>query len=54
MNYIERIAEKQILNLAKQFPVVMITGPRQVGKTTLLTKVIEKTKENITFVKFRF
>ena len=52
MNYIERIAEKQILNLAKQFPVVMITGPRQVGKTTLLTKVIEKTKENITFVSF--
>lgn len=32
---IERVVKKQILRLAKQYPVVTITGPRQSGKTTL-------------------
>lgn len=34
--YINRTIEKTIKKIASQFPVVMITGPRQVGKTTLL------------------
>lgn len=34
--YITRIAEKTVKKLSEVFPVVMITGPRQVGKTTLL------------------
>ncbi|GHS99793.1 ATPase [Synergistales bacterium] len=33
--YIARRAEKTIVNLAKGFPIVAITGPRQSGKTTL-------------------
>ena len=32
---IERAVKKQVLRLAKQYPVVTITGPRQSGKTTL-------------------
>ena len=32
---IRREAEKAVLRLAEQFPVVAITGPRQSGKTTL-------------------
>ena len=32
---IKRIVEQHILRLAKQYPVVTITGPRQSGKTTL-------------------
>lgn len=42
-DYIKRTIEKSIKELEKTFPVVMITGPRQVGKTTLLNRI---TKEN--------
>lgn len=34
--YIRRSIEKTIQKISNEFPVVMITGPRQVGKTTLL------------------
>ena len=40
--YIERHAEKTIETLAKMFGAVIVSGPRQVGKTTMLK---EKTKE---------
>lgn len=40
--YIERTIEKTVLNMANTFPVVMITGPRQVGKTTLLNMMMQK------------
>ncbi|MDR2801895.1 MAG: ATP-binding protein [Prevotellaceae bacterium] len=33
---IERQIKKQIIHFAKKFPVVMLTGPRQSGKSTLL------------------
>ena len=32
---IERTAQKALLRLASQFPVIGITGPRQSGKSTL-------------------
>jgi predicted AAA+ superfamily ATPase len=34
-----REAEKKIRSLCRQFPVVVILGPRQVGKTTLIRKL---------------
>ena len=44
---IKRNLEKSIIELSKHFPVIMLTGPRQVGKTTLLEK-ISKDREYIT------
>ncbi len=34
--YIKRTLEKSIISISKFFPVVLLTGPRQVGKTTIL------------------
>lgn len=43
--YIQRAMEGRLEYLSKHFPVVMVCGARQVGKTTLL-KRINETKEN--------
>ncbi len=37
--YYERILEQMIAKTSRTFPVVLVTGPHQVGKTTLLTKM---------------
>ncbi len=42
MIYVKRDLENIVLKLNKQFPAILITGPRQVGKTTMLRKLIEK------------
>jgi hypothetical protein len=34
--YIKRALEELIIKISKTFPVLLVTGPRQVGKTTLL------------------
>ena len=34
--YFQRALEHSILDASEQFPVLLVTGPRQVGKTTLL------------------
>ena len=39
MAYINRHMEKTFIRLAKEFPVLLLTGPRQVGKTTMLKKL---------------
>ena len=39
--YIKRHMEPIIQDCLKQFPVVLVTGPRQVGKTTLLQYVCD-------------
>ncbi len=39
---IKRNAEKTLIELAKGYPIVAITGPRQSGKTTLVKKVFSK------------
>ena len=41
MNYIKRDIEKAFLEASQQFKVVLVTGPRQVGKTTMLKKLME-------------
>ena len=38
--YKTRTLEKSLNSLIGKFPVIMITGPRQVGKTTLLNHLI--------------
>lgn len=49
-NYIKRTIENTVKEIANSFPVVMITGPRQVGKTTLLYNIIKQNNENINFI----
>jgi predicted AAA+ superfamily ATPase len=39
--YIKRHAEDAVSKLSKMFGAVLVTGPRQVGKTTMLKKVAE-------------
>lgn len=43
MNYIARNLEKVVLQVSDEYPVVLVTGPRQVGKTTMLQKLMEGT-----------
>ena len=43
MNYIPRSLEKVVKQVTKEYPVVLVTGPRQVGKTTMLQKLMENT-----------
>lgn len=44
--YIKRSIEKQLKQLSESFPVIMITGSRQVGKTTLLNNIKEQNHLN--------
>ncbi len=45
--YIFRTLQSQVKKLSTFFPVILVTGPRQVGKTTMLKNCMEK---NRTFV----
>lgn len=40
--YVERTLEAYVLKAARQFPVLLVTGARQVGKTTLLQRAAGK------------
>ena len=50
MAYIRRFLENQILELREKYPVIMITGARQVGKTTILRHIADNTRKKINFV----
>ncbi|MDR1921404.1 MAG: AAA family ATPase, partial [Candidatus Adiutrix sp.] len=39
MSYIKRSLEEVFLGLSREYPAILITGPRQVGKTTMLQKL---------------
>lgn len=43
MKYISRNLERIVSQVTKEYPVVLVTGPRQVGKTTMLQKMMEGT-----------
>ncbi len=45
MDYISRHMESRILELSKSYSAILLTGPRQAGKTTMLRSLAEK--ENI-------
>lgn len=40
MTYIKRAAEDTVARVSEMFPVLLVTGPRQVGKTTMLQNVV--------------
>ena len=41
MSYIKRDMEEAFLRVSEQFKVILVTGPRQVGKTTMIKKLME-------------
>ena len=45
MEYISRHMENKVLELSKSYSAILLTGPRQAGKTTMLRSLAEK--ENI-------
>lgn len=42
MRYISRSMESVFLKLNREYPAVLVTGPRQVGKTTMLKKLMDE------------
>ena len=45
--YYARTIEKTIRNVSETFPVLLVTGPRQIGKTTLLEKMAEPERKRV-------
>lgn len=45
MEYINRHMESRILELSKSYSAILLTGPRQAGKTTMLRELADR--ENI-------
>lgn len=43
MKYIRRNLEAVVNSVTREYPVVLVAGPRQVGKTTMLEKLMEGT-----------
>lgn len=48
MAYIKRDIEDKIIALSKEYSCILITGPRQVGKTTVLRQLMDETREYVT------
>lgn len=46
MRYIKRSLEKNILDLSEDYSCILLIGPRQVGKTTMLEHLMEGTDRN--------
>ena len=50
MNYINRSMENVVVRLSEQYPAILITGPRQTGKTTMLQKLMAEENKNRAYV----
>ena len=46
--YINRAIEDTVAKTSKMFLVMLVTGPRQVGKTTLLRRLMETDRKYVT------
>ncbi|MFH0764368.1 MAG: ATP-binding protein [Candidatus Omnitrophota bacterium] len=49
MKYRHRAIEPKLISLAKHFPIIVVTGARQVGKSTLLSYLFGRGAEHIVF-----
>lgn len=47
--YVQRHLEMKLQLIQRQFPILLLTGPRQVGKSTLLERIREPERTQITF-----
>ena len=45
--YYERTIEATVRNVNETFPVLLLTGPRQVGKSTLLDRMAERSRKRV-------
>ena len=50
MSYIIRHMENRILELSKSYSAILVTGPRQAGKTTMLRLLAEKENKGRVYV----
>ena len=50
MSYIIRHMENRILELSKSYSAILVTGPRQAGKTTMLRLLAEKENKGREYV----
>ena len=48
MAYIKRDLEDKVLSLSEEYSAILITGPRQVGKTTILRQLMDSSREYVT------
>ncbi len=48
MAYIRRDLEEKIKSLSNEYSCILLTGPRQVGKTTVLKKLTDSAREYVT------
>lgn len=48
MNYIKRDLEEKIISLSKEYSCILVTGPRQVGKTTVMKELMDDNREYVT------
>ena len=48
MQYIKRDLEKKILSVSQEYSCILITGPRQVGKTTVLKQLMGNDRDYVT------
>ena len=48
MAYIKRDIEYKIISISKEYSCILITGPRQVGKTTVLRQLMDDNREYVT------
>ena len=48
MNYIKRDIEEKIISLSQEYSCILITGPRQVGKTTVLKQLMDENRTYVT------
>lgn len=48
MNYIKRDIEDKIIALSQEYACILLTGPRQVGKTTVLKRLMSPDRQYVT------